>query len=115
VDHEPAIRILWDLPQGAGRHEVPLGSSITDLAVSPDGALIVVSTSTGLNIGSLRDSLFAFRTRDGAEVYRRYFDKFTRTRMAFLGARHLAVTRVDLKHGGGGIEVLRIPDDAAGP
>jgi hypothetical protein len=108
-------QILWDLPQGAGRHEVPLGSSITDLAVSPDGALIVVSTSTGLSIGSVRDSLFAFRTRDGAEVYRRYFGKYTRTRMAFLGARHLAVTRVDLKQGGGWIDLLQIPDGAADP
>ncbi len=102
-------RVLWDLPQGSGRHEVPKGSSITDLAVSPDGALIVVSTSTGLSIGSVRDSLFALRTRDGAEVYRRYFRKYTRTRMAFLGARHLAVTRVDLDQGGGWIEVLRVP------
>ena len=69
----------------SGRHEVPLGSSINDLAVSPDGALIAVSTSTGLNIGSVRDSLFALRTRDGAEVYRRFLRKYTRARMAFLG------------------------------
>ncbi len=107
-------RILWDLPQGAGRHEVPLGSSINDLAVSPDGALIVVSTSTGLNIGAVRDSLFALRTRDGAEVYRRFFRKYTRARMAFLGTRHLAVTRVDLDRGGGWIEVLQVPPAAAG-
>ncbi len=107
-------RVLWDLSQGSGRHEVPLGSSITDLAVSPDGALIVISTTTGLNIGSVRDSLFALRTRDGTEVYRRYFRKYTRTRMAFLGARHLAVTRADLDKGGGWIEVLRIPPAVAG-
>jgi hypothetical protein len=108
-------RVLWNLPQGSGRHEVPLGSSITDLAVSPDGALIAVSTSTGLNIGSVRDSLFVLKTRDGAEVYRRFFRKYTRTRMAFLGARHLAVTRIDLdKKGSGWIEVLRVPETAAG-
>jgi hypothetical protein len=106
-------RVLWDLPQGAGRHLVPKGSGVTDVAVSPDGALIAVSTSTNLNIGDVRDSLFVLRTRDGAEVYRRFFRKYTRTRMAFLGARHLAVTRVDLDQGGGWIEVLRIPETAA--
>ena len=107
-------RVLWDLPQGSGRHEVPKGSGITDVAVSPDGALIAISTSTSLNIGDVRDSLFVLSTRDGAEVYRRFFRKYTRTRMAFLGPRHLAVTRVDLDQGGGWIEVLQIPDAVAG-
>jgi hypothetical protein len=56
------------------------------------------------------------RTRDGAEVYRRFFRKYTRTRMAFLGARHLAITRIELdQKGSGWIEVLRIPETAAGP
>jgi hypothetical protein len=84
------------------------------LAVSPDGALIVVSTSAGLNIGSVRDSLFALRTWDGAEVTRRFFRKHTRARMAFLGTRHLAVTRVDPDKRVGWIEVLQIPSAAAG-
>ena len=103
-------RVAWDLPAGAGQREIPKGGGITDLAVSPDGALIVVSTSTNLNIGDVRDSLFALRTRDGAEVYRRFFRKYTRARMAFLGSRYLAVTRVDLDKGGGWIEVLEIPE-----
>ncbi len=93
---------------------MPLCSSIHDLAVSPDGLLIAISTSTGLNIGSVRVSLFVLGTRYGTEVYRRYFRKYTRTRMVFLGARHLAVTRVDLDRGGGWIEVLQVPDGAAG-
>ena len=107
-------RVVWDLPAGAGQREIPKGGGITDLAVSPDGALIVVSTSTNLNIGSIRDSLFALRTRDGAEVYRRFFRKYTRTRMAFLGPRHLAVTRADLDKGGGWVEVLEVPEAVAG-
>ena len=102
--------MAWDLLAGAGQREIPKGGGITDLAVSPDGALIVVSTSTNLNIGDVRDSLFALRTRDGAEVYRRFFRKYTRARMAFLGSRYLAVTRVDLDKGGGWIEVLEIPE-----
>ena len=89
-----------------------MGSSINDLAASPDGALIVVSTSTGLNIGDVRDSVFALRTRDGAEVYRRFFRKYTRARMTFLGTHHLAVTRADLDQGGGWIEVLQVPPAA---
>ena len=109
------VRFVWDLPSGAGRREVPKGSGITDLAVSPDGALIAVSTSTNLNIGGVRDSLFVLRTRDGAEVYRRFLRKYTRTRMAFLGPRHLAVTRVDLDKGGGWVEVLEVPEAVAGP
>ncbi len=109
-------RFLWDLPSGRGRRELPLGTSITDLAVSPDGALIAVSTGSGLNIGDIQDSFFVLRTRDGAEVYRRFFRKYTRTRMAFLGARHLAVTRIDLdRKGSGWIEVLRVPESAVSP
>ena len=104
------VRFVWDLAQGSGRREVPKGSGITDLAVSPDGELIAVSTSTNLNIGDVRDSLFVLRTRDGTEVYRRFFRKYTRTRMAFLGNRHLAVTRVDLDQGGGWVEVLEVPE-----
>ncbi len=109
------VRFVWDLPQGSGRREVPKGSGITDLAVSPDGALIAVSTSTNLNIGDIQDSLFVLRTRDGAEVYRHYFRQYTRTRMAFLGPRHLAVTRADLDKGGGWIEVLQVPETVVAP
>ena len=112
---EGRVRIVWDLPSGSGRREVPKGGGITDLAVSPDGALIAVSTSTNLNIGGVRDSLFVLRTRDGAEVYRHYFRQYTRTRMAFLGPRHLAVTRPDLEKGGGWIEVLQVPEAVAAP
>ncbi len=109
------VRVVWDSPAGSGRREIPKGGGITDLAVSPDGALIAVSTSTNLNIGGVRDSLFVLRTRDGAEVYRRFFRKYTRTRMAFLGPRHLAMTRADLDKGGGWIEVLRVPEAVAVP
>ena len=109
------VRLIWDLPSGAGRREIPKGSGITDLAPSSDGALIAVSTTTDYNIGDVRDSLFVLRSRDGAEVYRRYFRKYTRTRLAFLGARHLALTRSDLDKGGGWIEVLEVPEGAAAP
>ncbi len=81
----------------------------------PRVALIAASTSTNLNIGNIKDSLFVLRTRDGAEVYRHYFRQYTRTRMAFLGPRHLAVTRADLEKGGGWVEVLAIPEAVAGP
>jgi hypothetical protein len=109
---EGRAKLVWDLPAGAGRREIPMGSGITDLALSADGALIAVSTTTNLSIGEVRDSLFVLRSRDGAEVYRRYFRKYTRTRMAFLGARHLALTRADLDTGGGWIEVLEVPEGA---
>ena len=111
---EGRARVLWDLPQGAGRQEVPLGSGINDLAVAPDGALIAVSTSGNLSVGSVRGSLFVLRTRNGAEVYRRYFRKHARARVAFLGARHLAVTHFDPDKRVSWIEVLRIPPAAAG-
>jgi hypothetical protein len=110
---EGRMRLIWDLPAGTGRREVPKGSGITDLAVSADGALIAVSTTTNLNIGHVRDSLFVLRSRDSVEVYRRYLRKYTRTRMAFLGSRHLAVTRADLDKGGGWIEVLEVPEAVA--
>lgn len=112
---EGRLNVIWNLAQGSGRHEVPLGSGITDLVASPDGALIAISTTTSLNIGDVRDSVFVLRTRDGAEVYRRYHRKYTRTRMAFLGPRHLAVTRADLDRGGGDVEVLEVPESVFGP
>lgn len=103
-------RFLWNLPSGQGRRELPLGSSITDLAVSPDGALIAVSTTTDLNIGNVQDSFFVLRSRDGAEVYRRFYRPYTRTRMTFLGNRHIALTRTNVQAGSGWIEILAIPE-----
>lgn len=109
------VRLVWDLPAGAGRREIPLGSGITDLAVSPGGALVAVSTTSNLNIGDTEDSVFVLRTRDGGEVFRRYHRKYTRTQLAFLGARHLAMTRFDRATGEAWVEVLEVPQDAAAP
>ncbi|MDH3229904.1 MAG: WD40 repeat domain-containing protein [Alphaproteobacteria bacterium] len=100
-------RIGWSLPAGAGLYEIPKGRGITAVSASPDGRYIAVSVSKNISIGSVRDAVFALRTADGAEVWRRYFPTYARSHVAFLGSGHLAVTfRGD---GAPRVDVLEVP------
>ncbi len=77
-------RIAWSLAGGNGRAEIPKGRGITAVAVAPDGRHVAVSTTTALNIGSIRDSVFVLRASDSAEVFRAYLPTYARSRVAFL-------------------------------
>ncbi len=99
-------RLRWRVAGGAGAHEVPLGRSITAVDASPSGSYIALSTTTALNIGRIRDSVFVLRTEDGAEVFRRYLPTYARSRVAFLGDSRLAFD--DQERGRFGVRVLRI-------
>jgi len=51
----------------------------------------------------VKDAVYAIRTADGKELYRRFLPPHTRSQPAFLGQDHLAFTAMD-----GGIPVVRI-------
>lgn len=86
-------RLAWSLPAGSGRYEIPKGRRITALSVDPAGRYVALSASGNLSIGSVQDSVVVLRVADGAEVWRRYLPRYSRSQVAFLGTGHLAVTR----------------------
>jgi len=104
---EGRYRLRWRTPRGAGAHEVPLGRSITAVDTDPSGSYVAVSTTTALNIGRIRDSVFVLRTSDGVEVFRRYLPTYARSRVAFLGSFRLALD--DREGERFGVRVLQIP------
>jgi hypothetical protein len=100
-------RIVWSLPAGNGEVVIPRGRNIESLAVDPGGRHIAVSVATSLSIGSTKSAVFVFRTAGGQEFFRRYHPEFSRIRLAFLGAGHLAMTRTE--NGQSFIDVYRVP------
>jgi hypothetical protein len=88
---------------------VPLGRSIIAVDADPSGSYVAVSTTTALNIGHIRDSVFVLRTSDGVEVFRRYLPTYTRSRVAFLGDSRFAFD--DRKGEHFGVRVLEIPTE----
>ena len=105
---EGRTRLVWDLPAGKGSKEIPKGSAIQHVAVSPDGRLLAIGTGSNVTIGTTPDSLFVFQARDGREVYRRYFKKYSRNAFAFLSPRHFAIDHFDGETRRAWIEVLRV-------
>ena len=100
-------RVVWDLANGRGTLDLPKGRRISSLSVSADGRMIALSTSSNLRIGDTPSAIIIFRTNDGEEIYRRYQGKHIRSNLAFLGSRHLAVTR--FQEGREFVEVVRLP------
>lgn len=87
-------KITWSLPVSHSTYAVPLGSSITDVAVHPAGTYIAVSTTTALNIGHTPDSVFVFRPDTGQEIWRRYLPTYTRSGVSFLGDKYFAYSDI---------------------
>jgi hypothetical protein len=100
-DNEP-YRVAWSLPSGKGNLRVPKGRSITALAVSPDARWIAVSVTSGISIGSTLDAVFVIRAADGAEVFRKYFPKYTRSSVAFPDSGRFVYSNLE------GVNVLKI-------
>jgi hypothetical protein len=103
-----AYRVAWSTTHGAGAYEVPKGRSVTAAALSPSGQYVAVSTTTDLNIGSVRDTVLIRRTGTGADVFRKTLPRYTRSHVAFLGDRHVAYTEVD--GGKATVHVLTLPE-----
>ena len=97
-----SYRVVWSLPGGKGSHRVPRSRGITSLAVSPDGRWIALSVTSGLSIGSTRDAAYVLGTADGREAFRKYFPKYTRSSLAFLGPGRFVYTDLE------GVNVLEV-------
>jgi hypothetical protein len=81
---EGSYLIGWMLDGIAGTHRVPAGRSINSLAINPAGTLVAVSVGSAVRIGDIADAVYVLRSRDGAEVFRRYLPRYTRTEVLFL-------------------------------
>jgi hypothetical protein len=105
VEDRP-YRLAWPTAEGSGSEAIRAGRFIVPAAIDPGGAYVAGSTSTALNIRSIRDSVFVLRARDGATVFRKYLPMYTRTQVVFLGDGQFAYSS---KEGAGSvIGVLRI-------
>ena len=95
-------RVAWNLNGRSATHNVLKGRSINSAAMTPSGDLVAVSVASALNIGQIQDSIYVLRAGDGAEVFRRYLPRYTRTPvyfptddlMVYNGDRQVVVLRV---------------------
>jgi hypothetical protein len=85
-------RVRWSLAGGRGAHDVTRGRAITDIATDPAGRWIALSVTSQYSIGGTEDSVYVLRASDGAEVFRRFFPKYTRALVAFPGPARFAYT-----------------------
>ena len=95
--------VAWSMDSGSGTRRIPKGSSVTAAAVDPSTRYVAISTTTTLNIGSVRDSVVVLRASDGQEIFRRFLPKYSRTNVAFIGRDFFAYSDT------GGTHVLRLP------
>ncbi len=99
-------RLAWSLPAGAGSHAIPKGRAINSSAASPAGGYIAYSITGRYSIGNVPDFVAVVRASDGAEVFRKYLPRYTRSGVAFLGSERFAYSDLDGTHAV--IRVLRM-------
>lgn len=107
VEHT-RYRLGWSTQVGQGQYEAPKGRSITSAAMDPRGRYVAASTTSSLNIGSIKDTVVALRTGDGSEVFRRTLPMYARSQVAFLGEGYFAYS--DVERTRSRTRVLRITD-----
>ena len=101
-------RLGWSTHDGKGQYDVPKGRSITSAAIDARGRYVAASTTTSLNIGAIKDTVVALRTRDGSEVFRRSLPSYARSQLAFIGDGYFAYSDFDGTRSR--IRVLRVTD-----
>ena len=101
-------RLGWSTQEGTGQYEAPKGRSITSAAMDARGRYVAASTTTSLNIGSIKDTVVALRTGDGHEVFRKALPMYARSQVAFLGDGYFAYSDVEGTHSR--TRVLRLAD-----
>ena len=80
---EDPYQLAWSFPAGSGTHRTNRGRSITAAAVDPTGSFVAISETTTLSIGDARDVVYVLRTRDGADVFRVYLPRYSRSHVVF--------------------------------
>jgi hypothetical protein len=90
-----SYRASWATTPGTGTYVVPKGRTVTAAALARSGRHVAVSTTTDLNIGSVRDTVLVLRTDTGAQVFRKTLPRYARSQVVFLGDGHFAYTDVD--------------------
>src|SRR5262249_53577836 len=85
-----AYRLAWSLLAGRGFYRLPKGRSIVGVDVDPTGALIALGMTGTVSLGDIHDAVVVLRAADGAEVFRRFLPRYTRTAVAFLDAERFA-------------------------
>ena len=95
-------QIGWSLPSGSGRHQTNTGRSVTSAAVDPTGRFIAISETTTLSIGRARDVVYVLRTDTGADVFRTYVPRYTRSQVVFLEGGLFGYSTVE------GIRILKV-------
>ncbi len=101
-------RLGWYTREGDGQYEAPKGRSITSAAMDAHGRYVAASTTTSLNIGSIKDTVVALRTGDGVEVFRKALPTYARSQVAFLGEEYFAYS--DFEGTRSRTRVLRMTD-----
>ena len=96
-------QIAWSADAGVGSRRIPKGSAITAAALDASGRYVAFSTTTTLNIGSVKDTVVVLQTADGRDVFRRYLPRYSRTNVAFIGQDYFAYSD------GASTHVLRVP------
>ena len=96
-------QIGWSLDHGSGRHRTNAGRSVTSAAVDPTGSYIAISETTTLSIGNARDVVYVLRTEDGAEVFRRYLPRYSRSTLVFFEGGFFGYSDLE------GTHILKIP------
>ena len=70
------------------------GGDPRELSPCPSGRFIAISTTNGLNIGGIPDTVLVRRTSEGGEVFRKTLPAYARSDVAFLGEHHFAYTGI---------------------
>jgi hypothetical protein len=96
-------QIGWSLGGGSGRHRTNAGRSVTSAAVDPTGSYIAISETTTLSVGNARDVVYVLRTKDGADVLRRYLPRYSRSQVVFFDGGFLGYSDLE------GTHILKIP------
>ena len=96
-------QIGWSLGGRSGRHRTNAGRSVTSAAVDPTGSYIAISETTTLSIGNARDVVYVLRTEDGADVFRRYLPRYSRSHVVFFDGGFLGYSDLE------GTRILKIP------